>query len=196
MISRKAKKRPSNLHYRSARAVPPLNSKGTDPCVSHRCKWNLIKGVIFTSGLCLLVGSLYLPFIVNETEENNKGLEYSPITAINGQLDEIHSVVEALENKVKNAVQKHGVKDDVNTGIKTGSSDSTNSAFNSAPVNLARGVSGLPMSETPSLIGATKGHVECDVDVDQLAYWNNQGKRDNEFKSPFIGNKGVSSIVV
>jgi len=57
--------------------------------------------------------------------------------------------------------------------------------------SLARGVSGLPMSETPALVGATRGHIECEVDVDQLVYWNSpQGKRDIDFKSPFIGNPG------
>jgi hypothetical protein len=51
---------------------------------------------------------------------------------------------------------------------------------------LARGVSGLPMDQTPALVGASRGHIECDVDVDQLVYWNDpQGERDNNFKSPF-----------
>ena len=52
--------------------------------------------------------------------------------------------------------------------------------------SLARGVSGLPMEETPALVGASRGHVECDVDVDELVYWNEpQGQRDIDFKSPF-----------
>ena len=52
--------------------------------------------------------------------------------------------------------------------------------------SLARGVSGLPMSKTPALVGAQWGHVECDVDVDDIVYWNDpQGARDNEFVSPF-----------
>jgi hypothetical protein len=51
---------------------------------------------------------------------------------------------------------------------------------------LARGVSGLPMSQTPALIGARPGHIDCDVDVDDIVYWNDpQGTRDQEFKSPF-----------
>eukprot|EP00980_Cylindrotheca_fusiformis_P028685 scaffold22635_cov134-Cylindrotheca_fusiformis.AAC.13 len=52
--------------------------------------------------------------------------------------------------------------------------------------SLARGAAGLPMSQTPALIGARPGHIECDVDVDDMAYWNDpQGKRDQEFQSPF-----------
>ena len=52
---------------------------------------------------------------------------------------------------------------------------------------LARGHSGLPMYKTPALIGAKRGTVECDVDVNSMAYWNApQGKRDEEFVSPFL----------
>eukprot|EP00339_Tiarina_fusa_P022149 CAMPEP_0116997394 /NCGR_PEP_ID=MMETSP0472-20121206/846_1 /TAXON_ID=693140 ORGANISM="Tiarina fusus, Strain LIS" /NCGR_SAMPLE_ID=MMETSP0472 /ASSEMBLY_ACC=CAM_ASM_000603 /LENGTH=637 /DNA_ID=CAMNT_0004696263 /DNA_START=60 /DNA_END=1973 /DNA_ORIENTATION=+ len=52
--------------------------------------------------------------------------------------------------------------------------------------SLARGVSGLPMSQTPALEGAKSGHIECDVDIDDIVYWNDpQGTRDQEFTSPF-----------
>jgi hypothetical protein len=51
---------------------------------------------------------------------------------------------------------------------------------------LGRGVSGLPMKETPALVGAKRGHIQCDMDVDDLAYWNDpQGTRDIEFKSHY-----------
>lgn len=53
-------------------------------------------------------------------------------------------------------------------------------------LSLARGVSGLPFEETPALIGARRGHIKCDVNVDDLAYWNNpQGLRDDEFVTHF-----------
>lgn len=53
-------------------------------------------------------------------------------------------------------------------------------------LSLARGVSGLPFEDTPALIGAKRGHIECDVNVDDLAYWNNpQGMRDQEFVTHF-----------
>lgn len=52
--------------------------------------------------------------------------------------------------------------------------------------SLSRGVAGLPISETPALIGAKRGHIQCDVNVDSLAYWNApQGTSDTEFHSPF-----------
>ena len=51
---------------------------------------------------------------------------------------------------------------------------------------LARGVAGLPLSQTPALVGGKRGHIDCDVNVDALAYWNDpQGRRDLEFVSPF-----------
>jgi hypothetical protein len=60
----------------------------------------------------------------------------------------------------------------------------TDEGFTDKPVN--RGVAGRPMSETPALEGASRAHIECDVNVDSLAYWNDpQGTRDREFASPF-----------
>ena len=53
---------------------------------------------------------------------------------------------------------------------------------------LGRGSLGLPMSKTPALQGASRAHIECDVNVDGLAYWNQpQGKRDVSFEPPFQG---------
>lgn len=54
------------------------------------------------------------------------------------------------------------------------------------PKHLSRGVAGLPMEQTPALAGASRGKIECDVNVDFMAYWNDpQGDRDREFVSPF-----------
>ncbi len=57
---------------------------------------------------------------------------------------------------------------------------------------LSRGLAGRPMSETPALLGAFKGHVTCDVNVDDsVVYWNEpQGHRDNAFKTPFSVDSG------
>ena len=101
-------------------------------------------------------------------------MEHSPIKAITGQLEEIKMAVESMEDKIEKAVS--GTKEQA---------------------NLARGLSGLPMSETPALVGGERGHIECDTDVDRLAYWNDpQGQRDVDFKSPFIGNSGVSYVML
>ena len=55
---------------------------------------------------------------------------------------------------------------------------------------LGRGSLALPFSKTPSLAGASRAHIECDVNVDGLAYWNQpQGKKDVNFDPPFEGKK-------
>ena len=54
---------------------------------------------------------------------------------------------------------------------------------------LSRGVSGLPLKETPALVGAQHGSIQCKEHniMDQLAYWNNpQGDLDISFVSPFV----------
>jgi hypothetical protein len=57
---------------------------------------------------------------------------------------------------------------------------------------LARGAAGLPMELTPALIGAKPGHIECDVNVDDIAYWNSpQGHRDEDFQSPFATDSSL-----
>ncbi|KAL7428026.1 hypothetical protein ACHAXH_002252 [Discostella pseudostelligera] len=59
------------------------------------------------------------------------------------------------------------------------------------PLPLARGVSGLPLSQTPALIGAHHGSIQCPtadgvLHMDELAYWNDpQGQQDVSFISPF-----------
>jgi len=51
---------------------------------------------------------------------------------------------------------------------------------------VARGIAGAPLSETPALVGAVRAHIDCDVNVDSLAYWNDPiGARDLNFQSPF-----------
>mmetsp|Transcript_12314 Transcript_12314/g.17534 ORF Transcript_12314/g.17534 Transcript_12314/m.17534 type:complete len:280 (+) Transcript_12314:64-903(+) len=62
---------------------------------------------------------------------------------------------------------------------------------------LARGISGLPQSQTPALFGASRGVIECDVNVDALAYWNDpQGISDLEFQSPFVDDDDDDDHVV
>lgn len=51
------------------------------------------------------------------------------------------------------------------------------------------------MDETPALIGAQRGHIQCDVDVDRLAYWNDpQGLQDVNFVSPFVKHPEEKSL--
>jgi hypothetical protein len=63
----------------------------------------------------------------------------------------------------------------------------------SSDVPVARGVAGRKMAQTPAVIGAKRAHVECDVNVDSLAYWNDPiGTRDQEFVSPFASEGYIS----
>ena len=60
---------------------------------------------------------------------------------------------------------------------------------------LARGVAGRPVEQTPALQGGRRAHIDCDVNVDSLAYWNEpQGDYDVNFQSPFAteGEKYIS----
>lgn len=51
---------------------------------------------------------------------------------------------------------------------------------------LSRGLAGRPEADTPALVGASRGTIDCDINVDSLAYWNDpQGTRDENFISPF-----------
>ena len=47
----------------------------------------------------------------------------------------------------------------------------------------------LQLEENPALAGAKRGHVQCDLDVDDLVYWNDpQGQSDVSFRPPFASN--------
>lgn len=51
---------------------------------------------------------------------------------------------------------------------------------------VARGVAGRPMDQTPALQGARRAHIDCDIPVDALAYWNDPvGERDLHYTTPF-----------
>jgi len=61
----------------------------------------------------------------------------------------------------------------------------TDEIFRDKPVK--RALAGRSEDETPALLGASRGTIKCDVNVDSMAYWNNpQGTRDQEFISPFL----------
>lgn len=49
---------------------------------------------------------------------------------------------------------------------------------------IARGVAGRPVAETPAVATARRATIQCDINVDSLAYWN-VDERDHEFQSPF-----------
>ena len=56
-----------------------------------------------------------------------------------------------------------------------------------AKKSVSRGLAGRPEEDTPAVKGASRGTIQCDRNVDSLAYWNDpQGERDESFVSPFI----------
>uniref|UniRef100_A0A7S1FL83 Uncharacterized protein n=1 Tax=Corethron hystrix TaxID=216773 RepID=A0A7S1FL83_9STRA len=61
---------------------------------------------------------------------------------------------------------------------------------------VARGYSGLPLEQTPAVVGAERGHINCEIDVDKLAYWNDpRGKRDAEFVSEYRVPEGETRYI-
>ena len=63
--------------------------------------------------------------------------------------------------------------------------------------SIVRGIAGRPSSETPALVGAQRAHIDCDINVDSLAYWNDpQGQRDRDFVSPFQNKVRSDSFTI
>ncbi len=63
--------------------------------------------------------------------------------------------------------------------------------------NSVASVSGVSSLEgMPALIGAKRGHVQCDVNVDDLVYWNDpQGHEDVKFRAPFSNDDGKRQYI-
>lgn len=61
----------------------------------------------------------------------------------------------------------------------------TDESFNLKAVK--RALAGRPESDTPAIKGASRGSIDCNVNVDSMAYWNDpQGLFDQTFKTPFL----------
>ena len=160
--------------YRSNRAV----RRQKDLPTHFVTKWTSFKIILVCVGAMLLATTTILPIIFLEQNASdphhfNAHVSLHNLLAKSNKVEtEYKEMALSLLEKAKEATQKHipaqGAQD---TG-------------------LARGVSGLPMSQTPALIGAGRAHIECDVNVDDMAYWNDpQGTRDQEFVSPFLTPK-------
>jgi GDP-fucose protein O-fucosyltransferase len=108
----------------------------------------------------------------NPTEivkQNTKKIKPAIMSNMEDDHDDNVAEVEAMERKVPK-LSLDLLKQDVNWNLKP----------------VARGISGRRIDQTPAMVGAIRAHVQCDINVDSVAYWNNpQGKRDQGFKSPF-----------
>lgn len=66
--------------------------------------------------------------------------------------------------------------------------------FNKKP--MKRALAGRSENETHALLGASRGTIKCDINIDSLAYWNYpQGTRDEEFISPFLHNNDDENYI-
>ncbi len=55
---------------------------------------------------------------------------------------------------------------------------------------MSQAVDAYKRYQTPALLGAKKGRIICDANVDSLVYWNDpQGNRDYTFSSPYRNNQ-------
>lgn len=154
--------------YRSSRAVAPLNrrSKSNGQLLS---QWNLIKATIF------MTGAGFFFFFVYPLNSQNQSL-----------ITTAETISKEPTRQQKDTSDVVSVSDFAKTVSKEAVPHMDLNVSPSDTSSLARGLSGLPMEQTPALIGASRGHIKCDVDVDTLVYWNDpQGDRDRNFQSPF-----------
>ena len=188
--------------YVSRRAVPSSSLGGMGRAnnsglgiAGGALKWKLIKCALISSGVGLMASALFGVGLLSggsssSSTTNNDGDAASTISnaADTGGVHGVHAVAG------RNFLQAKR-EPDIQVPQKEVPADNDNnehiSPYGDEPRSpLARGVSGLPLSQTPALVGGKRGHIECDEDVDFLAYWNDpQGTRDREFVSPFAADK-------
>lgn len=189
--------------YVSRRAVPSSSlggigrANGVGIAGGGVLKWKFIKCALISSGIGLMASATFGVGLLggspssSSTIHNNEGDEASTSSnaADNNSGGGVHGVHAVAGRNFLQAKRKPEIsqpmENDADKHI------SPNADADEPRSTLARGVSGLPLSQTPALVGGKRGHIECGVDVDFLAYWNDpQGTRDREFISPFAAEKG------
>ena len=191
-----AAKRP----YVSRRAVPSslptssfgrANGSGSIP-LSSSLKWRLIKCALISSSIGLMGTALFGVDLLDASSGSAQATNNNAASISDrGGSDSgggVHGVHAVAGRTFLQAKRETGVpRKDTAAELTDANADEPRSP-------LARGVSGLPLSQTPALVGGKRGHIDCDVDVDFLAYWNDpQGTRDQEFVSPFAERRTVGS---
>lgn len=184
--------------YVSRRAVPSsalggIGRANGNGIAGGALKWKFIKCALISSGIGLMASALFGVGLLNGSSSPtiNTSDGDAASTSSNADTSGVHGVHAVAgrnflqANRESEIQQKElpEVKNDNEHVIMSPIADEERSP-------LARGVSGLPLSQTPALVGGKRGHIECDEDVDFLAYWNDpQGTRDREFVSPFAADK-------
>ena len=147
----------------------------------------LIKCALISSSIGLMGTALFGVDLLDATSTVSSSAQATnnAATISDGGVHGVHAVAG------RNFLQ---AKREANVPRKDTSAELTDTNADEPRSPLARGVSGLPLSQTPALVGGKRGHIDCDIDVDFLAYWNDpQGTRDQEFASPFAETKEVGS---
>jgi uncharacterized protein YdaT len=197
--------------YRSARSVRPSNGGNSG---SLPVKWTKSRATFFFLAVLAVAGVTVIPILILEgtypdkLQNINHHQPQKMLQISNAVVKEAvhHSVHVDLTDKNKNNHNKDSVKDqeeeleiereenqepDLDNSADQEDNENQNIAEDgdeepSSP--LVRGVNQFPLSRTPALIGASRGHVQCDVPIDEerIVYWSSpQGDRDRAFESPF-----------
>ena len=164
--------------YRSSRSViRPDGNVGTS-------KLSRTKIMLIAIGVFALSMTTIIPMFLLETTTSSNGFASSSLhNVLSKSEEELRNLIEKQRNNEKIPIAK---KDTTKKVIPEEAEKSLLQQERKKHSVLARGVSGLPMSQTPALDGAEWGHIGCDTYVDDMAYWNDpQGTRDQNFVSPF-----------
>lgn len=162
---------PNNNNHRQRRKRPSM--RRTNPPSQDRLV------IVFITASAIFAMISITPFLLghfpthDETNQELKGL-----------MNTAENRWERLVKELNKDIVQH---DDNNKSYSEQHQSDVTAHSSSSSLPLARGVAGLPMSQTPALIGAKHGSIQCDgQNFDDLAYWNDpQGELDNNFVSPF-----------
>jgi hypothetical protein len=191
--------------YRSARSVRPQRDVPTHMVT----KWTRTKIILLVIGILVFGMTFLIPIMLLE-----QTVSQEPSSPNSKNHVSLHSLFDKSK-KLEKVIQKKGfsVFKHATESLKMGGhfgvpedelansdpfdmSENSDSHPEKIEATLARGAAGLPMSETPALVGARPGHIECDVNVDDMAYWNDpQGTRDQEFQSPFANSSPETKYI-
>ncbi|KAL7443230.1 hypothetical protein ACHAXM_008859 [Skeletonema potamos] len=134
--------------------------------------------IVFIAASAIFALVSFTPFLMGHVPTHDEG---------NHHLKGLINTAENRWERLVNELNKDVVQHDNSVSNIQGNDNIIEQSNKDHSLQLARGVSGLPMSQTPALIGAKHGSIQCDNDnYDDLAYWNDpQGDLDVGFVSPF-----------
>jgi GDP-fucose protein O-fucosyltransferase len=186
--------------YRSARSVRPQGNGSAAAVASTLSggKWSRAKVLAFAGAILAVACLTMVPIMIMEgsysTKQRvspdhlhpNKMIGLSKAIQREAAQGKRHFTSEQEKDNVQNEFSPGEEGEALPVPIEAGQAENEADAEPSSP--LVRGVNKYPLSKTPALLGAQRGHVNCDVPIDQdkIVYWSSpQGDRDQAFKSPF-----------